>query len=216
MDARFGLTSRRKGSIAETMKLNAVSALLAALGVVALGTACERTPPEKAGDSPGKATMSIYDIQSTTLEGKPAPLSQYRGQVALVVNVASECGYTPQYAGLQRLYERFKAQGFVVLGFPSNDFGKQEPGSPEEIRAFCSSKYRVNFPMFEKAATQAGPEQSPVYAALGRATGSLPEWNFGKYLIGRDGKPVKFYPSQVDPEDAALVKAVEGALAAGS
>lgn len=160
--------------------------------------------------------MSIYDIPSTTLEGKPAPLSQYRGQVALVVNVASECGYTPQYAGLQRLYERFKAQGFVVLGFPSNDFGKQEPGSPEQIRAFCSSKYRVNFPMFEKAVTQAGPEQSPVYAALGRATGSLPEWNFGKYLIGRDGKPVKFYPSQVDPEDAALVKAVEGALAAGS
>ncbi len=160
--------------------------------------------------------MSIYDVESKTLEGKAAALSQYRGQVALLVNVASECGYTPQYAGLQQLYERFKAQGFVVLGFPSNDFGKQEPGSAEEIRAFCSSKYRVDFPMFEKVVTKSGPQQSPVYAALGKATGSLPEWNFGKYLVDRSGKVLKFYPSDVKPEDAALVKAIEGALAAGS
>ncbi|RYZ07144.1 MAG: glutathione peroxidase [Myxococcales bacterium] len=159
--------------------------------------------------------MSIYEIESKTLEGKPAALSQYRGQVALLVNVASECGYTPQYAGLQALYERFKAKGFVVLGFPSNDFGAQEPGSPEEIRAFCSSRYRVDFPMFEKSVTKAGPQQSPVYAALGKATGSLPEWNFGKYLVGRTGKVLKFYPSSVKPEDPALAQAIEGALAEG-
>jgi len=191
----------------------AVSALLAAFGVVALGTACERHPSEKAGAAPEKATMSIYDIESKTLEGKPAALSQYRGQVALIVNVASECGYTPQYAGLQKLYERFKAQGFIVLGFPSNDFGKQEPGSAEQIREFCSSKYRVNFPMFEKVVTKTGPDQSPVYAALERDTGSLPEWNFGKYLVGRDGKVLKFYPSSVEPEAPALVQAIEAALA---
>lgn len=191
----------------------AVTALFTTLG--ALVTACERTPPEKASEV-GKATMSIYEIESKSLEGKPAALSQYRGQVALLVNVASECGYTPQYAGLQKLYERYKAQGFVVLGFPSNDFGRQEPGSAEEIRAFCSSRYRVDFPMFEKVVTKAGPQQSPVYAALGQATGSLPEWNFGKYLVGRNGKVVKFYPSDVKPEDAALVQAIEGALSAGS
>lgn len=198
------------------MNLTAASALVTALGLAALGTACERTPQEKSSAAPGKTTMSIYEIESKTLEGKPAALSEYRGQVALLVNVASECGYTPQYGGLQKLYERFKARGFVVLGFPSNDFGQQEPGSPEQIRAFCSSKYRVDFPMFEKAVTKAGPEQSPVYAALGQATGSLPEWNFGKYLVGRDGKVLKFYPSNVDPEAPALVQAIESALAAGS
>lgn len=158
--------------------------------------------------------MSIYEVESKTLEGKPAALSQYRGQVALLVNVASECGYTPQYSGLQQLYERFKSQGFVVLGFPSNDFGRQESGSAEQIRAFCSSKYRVDFPMFEKVVTKAGPGQSAVYAALGQASGSLPEWNFGKYLVSRSGKVLDFYPSNVPPEDPALVKAIESALAA--
>ncbi|MDF3069451.1 MAG: glutathione peroxidase family protein [Polyangiaceae bacterium] len=193
----------------------AVTALVATLSAAALFTACERTPPNKASEV-GEANMSIYEIETKTLEGKPASLSEYRGQVALLVNVASECGYTPQYAGLQKLYERFKAQGFVVLGFPSNDFGKQEPGSAEEIRAFCSSRYRVDFPMLEKVVTKAGPQQSPVYAALGKSTGSLPEWNFGKYLVGRNGKVLKFYPSDVKPEDASLVQAIEGALAAGS
>lgn len=189
----------------------AVTALCATL---ALLTACERTPPEKASETPGKVTMSIYEVESKTLEGKPAALSQYRGQVALLVNVASECGYTPQYSGLQQLYERFKSQGFVVLGFPSNDFGRQESGSAEQIRAFCSSKYRVDFPMFEKVVTKAGPGQSAVYAALGQASGSLPEWNFGKYLVSRSGKVLDFYPSNVPPEDPALVKAIESALAA--
>lgn len=193
----------------------AASALLTTLCVSGL-IACERTAPEKKSEAPGRVTVSIYEVESKTLEGKDAALSQYRGQVALLVNVASECGYTPQYAGLQKLYERFKAQGFVVLGFPSNDFGQQEPGSAEQIRAFCSSRYRVDFPMFEKVVTKAGPGQSPVYAALAKATGSLPEWNFGKYLVDRTGKPLKFYPSSVAPEDPALVAAIEAALAAGS
>jgi glutathione peroxidase len=154
----------------------------------------------------------IYAVSTQTLEGDAAPLDRFRGQVTLLVNVASECGYTPQYSGLQRLHERFAARGFSVLGFPSNDFGQQEPGSPETIRAFCSTKYRVTFPMFAKGQTKAGAGQSAVYAALERASGTLPTWNFGKYLIARSGKVLGFYPSKVDPESPELVAAVEAAL----
>ncbi|HWA72950.1 MAG TPA: glutathione peroxidase [Polyangiaceae bacterium] len=155
---------------------------------------------------------NVYSLSVNSLEGKPVPLSEYRGQVSLVVNVASECGYTPQYAGLQRIYEKYKGRGFSVLGFPSNDFGKQEPGSSEEIREFCSTKYRVTFPMFEKVQTKAGPEQSEVYALLGRAAGSLPSWNFGKYLVSRSGEVLKAFPSKVEPESEELVAAIEAAL----
>jgi glutathione peroxidase len=166
------------------------------------------TTPEPAAD--------IYALAAKTLEGQPAPLSQYRGQVTLLVNVASACGYTPQYAGLERVYTKYKDKRFAVLGFPSNDFGRQEPGSPEQIREFCVSKYRVDFPMFEKVQTKKGPGQSEIYAALERSSGALPEWNFGKYLISRSGKVLKFYPSKVEPEDAALLRDIEAAIAAGA
>lgn len=158
--------------------------------------------------------VDIYTLSVKTLESRPAPLAQYRGQVTLLVNVASACGYTPQYAGLQRVYTKYKGQGFAVLGFPSNDFGKQEPGSPEEIREFCVSKYRVDFPMFEKVQTKAGPGQAEIYAALERGAGALPAWNFGKYLISKSGKVLKFYPSKVEPEDAQLLADIEAAIAA--
>lgn len=154
----------------------------------------------------------VYAVSTTTLEGEPSPLERYRGKVSLLVNVASECGYTPQYAGLQRIHERYGAQGFTVLGFPSNDFGRQEPGSPEQIREFCSSKYRVDFPMFAKAQTKAGAGQSAVYAALHQASGTLPTWNFGKYLVDRQGKVVKFFPSNVEPESPELTAAIEAEL----
>ncbi len=157
--------------------------------------------------------VDFYGAEARTLEGQPAPLAQYRGRVTLVVNVASECGYTPQYAGLQQLHERYEARGLTVLGFPSNDFGRQEPGSAEEIRAFCSSKYRVKFPMFEKVQTKAGAGQSPVYALLEQGAGALPKWNFGKYLVARSGKVVKFFPSDTTPESAELAAAIEAALA---
>jgi len=157
--------------------------------------------------------LDLYTLEARTLEGQAAPLAQYRGRVTLLVNVASECGFTPQYAGLQQLYERYEPRGLTVLGFPSNDFGRQEPGSAEEIRAFCSSKYRVKFPMFEKVQTKAGAGQSPVYALLGQGAGSLPKWNFGKYLVGRSGKVIKFFPSDVAPESAELAAAIEAALA---
>jgi len=163
-----------------------------------------------------KPAPDLYALSVNSLEAKPVALAAYRGQVTLWVNVASACGYTPQYAGLQQIYTKYKAQGFAVLGFPSNDFGRQEPGSATEIREFCSSKYRVDFPMFEKVQTKAGTEQSPVYAALEQGAGVLPSWNFGKYLVSRSGKVLKFFPSNVEPEAPELTQAIESAIAAGA
>lgn len=157
--------------------------------------------------------MSLYQLKSKSLEGEDVALESFAGKVALLVNVASQCGLTPQYSELEALFKKYEAQGFVVLGFPSNDFGRQEPGTSEEIREFCSTKYRITFPMFEKVQTKAGAGQSPVYAALQKATGELPNWNFGKYLVGRDGKIIRYFEPKLTPDDPALVKAIETALA---
>jgi glutathione peroxidase len=157
---------------------------------------------------------SLYRVTTKTLEGQPADLKAFAGKVSLVVNVASRCGYTPQYEGLERLYGQLKDRGFVVLGFPSNDFGGQEPGTAAEIRQFCSLTYNVSFPMFEKVVTKRGTAQSPVYANLHKQSGELPSWNFSKYLVGKDGKVVKYYPTRVTPEDSSLRKDIETALAA--
>ena len=154
---------------------------------------------------------SFYDLKTETLAGKPANLNDYAGKVALVVNVASKCGYTPQYKGLQALYTELAPKGFVILGFPSNDFGGQEPGTAEEIKTFCELNYGVTFPLFSKVVTKPGPEQSPVYSWLGQ-TGNLPKWNFSKYLIGKDGKVIAFYPSSVKPDAPELRAAIEQAL----
>ena len=161
----------------------------------------------------GTAVTSFYDLKTRTLDGKPADLAQYRGSVSLVVNVASFCGYTPQYAGLEKLHREMKGQGVNVLGFPSNDFGEQEPGTAEEIATFCKLTYDVSFPMFEKVVTRSGTGQSPVYAFLGRS-GSLPAWNFSKYVVDRTGRVVAFFPSDVTPEDSRLRGAIAKALAA--
>lgn len=160
--------------------------------------------------------MNIYATNTRTLSGEATSLSQFSGQVTLIVNVASECGYTPQYAGLERLHQRYKAKGFSVLAFPSNDFGGQEPGTPEQIQSFCTTRYGVTFPLFEKVSTKPGPEQASLYAALGAAASALPKWNFSKYLVGRDGQVIAFYPSSVEPEDPKLLAAIESALAATS
>jgi glutathione peroxidase len=133
------------------------------------------------------APASFYDITVKALDGTPGNLAQYKGTVTLVVNVASQCAYTPQYAGLEKLYREMKGKGVTVLGFPSNDFGGQEPGSAAEIQRFCKLNYDVSFPMFEKLVTRRGPEQSPVYAYLGRS-GNLPQWNFAKYVIDRQAR----------------------------
>ena len=157
-------------------------------------------------------TMSFYDLKTKTLAGKPADLSQYRGTVSLVVNVASYCGFTPQYKGLEALQREMKGKAFNVLGFPSNDFGEQEPGTAQEIADFCKLTYDVTFPMFEKVVTQ-GPGQSPVYAFLQRS-GHLPQWNFAKYVITKTGQVAAFFPSDVTPEDPRLRGAIAKALAA--
>ena len=156
---------------------------------------------------------SFYDMKTQTLLGKPADLGDYRGKVTLVVNVASYCGYTPQYKGLEALHREMKDKGFAVLGFPSNDFGEQEPGSAQEIATFCKLTYDVTFPMFEKVVTKAGRDQSPVYSYLG-ATGHLPAWNFAKYVVGKDGRVRAFFPSDVTPEDPALRRAIADAMKA--
>ena len=159
------------------------------------------------------APASFYDMKTQTLLGKPADLGDYRGKVTLVVNVASYCGYTPQYQGLERLHRDLSPKGFAVLGFPSNDFGEQEPGSPQEIADFCRRTYDVTFPMFAKVSTMAGASQSPIYRFLG-TSGNLPSWNFAKYVIGKDGKVAAFFPSDVTPEAPELRAAIAKALAA--
>ena len=186
------------------------SLILLGLGVA--GAVFLTTTMTHAQNPAGTSASSLYDLQTTTLNGKPAPLSAYKGKVTLVVNTASQCGYTPQYAGLQKLHDAMKDNGFSVLGFPSNDFGGQEPGAAEEIATFCQRNYGVTFPMFSKLVTKAGTDQSPIYSYLG-ASGNLPAWNFSKYLVGKDGKVKAFFPSKVTPDDPQLRKAIDAALA---
>ena len=142
----------------------------------------------------------------------PQDLCQYSGKVALVVNTASFCGYTNQYEGLEGLYAKYQTKGLVVLGFPSNEFGKQEPGDSKQIAEFCFNTYGVKFPMFVKSSVK-GPEVNPLHAALIKATGSTPKWNFHKYLIDRKGNVIAAYPSDTAPNDKKLVADIKKALA---
>jgi glutathione peroxidase len=145
------------------------------------------------------------------LDGKPKSLCQYSGRVLLVINTASRCGFTRQYEGLEKLQDRFGARGLTVLGFPSNDFGNQEPGSDKDIAQFCSMTYGVKFPMFSKTSV-AGSRKHPFYADLSRISGVEPAWNFHKYLIARDGSTIASFSSSVAPESAELIAAIEAAL----
>jgi glutathione peroxidase len=149
-----------------------------------------------------------------TIDGKPVDLASYKGKVVLIVNVASRCGATPQYAGLQKLYDTYKDKGLVVLGFPANDFGAQEPGSDAQIAEFCSSKYQVTFPMFSKI-TVKGPNKASLYKTLTESADPQGEvgWNFEKFLVGKDGLIVGRFKTSVQPDDQKLVAAIEAALA---
>lgn len=159
-------------------------------------------------------TPSIYGIKAASIEGKETALESYRGKVLLIVNVASKCGYTSQYEGLQQLYSQYATRGLEVLGFPSNDFGGQEPGTEAEIKGFCSSKFGVTFPMFSKVAVL-GTEQHPLYRFLTQSTGGAAvAWNFEKFLVDRAGSVIKRYPSRVSPSDSGLVADIEKALGA--
>lgn len=213
----------------------------AALGVaVAFATGCKGSevakapeaapesaapePPVEAAKGPSPAgapasvsgseasVASVHTLTMKRLDGTDASLGTWAGQVLLVVNTASKCGYTPQYEGLQQLHAKYAPRGFAVLGFPSNDFGDQEPGTSEEIAQFCTSIYAVNFPMFEKTKT-IGQDRSALYALLSEAHGA-PKWNFHKYLVDKHGKPVKAWPSAVEPSSPEIASAIEAQLAA--
>ena len=147
----------------------------------------------------------------TLLDEKPTSLCGYAGKVVLVVNTASYCGFTPQYEGLEKLYARYAARGFTILGFPSGDFGNQEKANNKEIAEFCYNTYGVKFPMFAKTSVK-GPEANPLHTMLIKTTGQEPKWNFTKYLIDRNGKVIEHYPSKVTPEDKQLVSRIEQAL----
>ena len=184
-----------------------------ALAVVTAAVIASMPLAARQSAPPAGQAQSFYDLATETLDGKPGNLAQYKGKVSLVVNVASKCGYTPQYEGLESLQREMKGKGFNVLGFPSNDFGEQEPGTAQEIATFCRLTYDVTFPMFEKVVTMRGAGQSPIYGFLGRS-GRLPAWNFTKYVIDKQGKVVAFFESQVTPEDPRLRAAIAKALAA--
>ncbi|HEX9164363.1 MAG TPA: glutathione peroxidase [Gemmatimonadales bacterium] len=158
--------------------------------------------------------MNLYDIPVATLDGQPGSLAPWRGQVLLIVNVASRCGFTPQYAGLEQLYRRFRERGFAVLGFPCNQFGQQEPGSEADIREFCSLTYDVTFPLFAKVDVN-GPDAHPLYRHLRRERPGLLgteaiKWNFTKFLVGRDGTVLRRYAPGDTPE--AIAGDIEAAL----
>ena len=164
----------------------------------------------------GASAASIYDFTMNSIDGKPTPLSQFKGKVVLLVNVASRCGFTPQYTGLEALYEQYKDRGFVIVGFPANNFGGQEPGTNEEIKTFCKSKYSVTFPMMAKVSVK-GDDQTPLYQYLTSATddpqfaGDI-KWNFTKFLISRDGKIANRFEPKTTPEDPQVTAAVEQEL----
>ena len=189
----------------KTVGVILASALIAAATLVVVSPVAAQQPT-------GGTVTSFYDLKTMALDGKPGNLGQYKGKVSLVVNVASKCGFTPQYEGLEKLQREMKGKGFNVLGFPSNDFGGQEPGTAQEIATFCRLTYDVTFPMFEKVVTKKGADQSPVYSFLGQS-GNLPAWNFSKYVVDKNGKVVAFFPSAVTPEDPALRAAIAKALA---
>jgi glutathione peroxidase len=162
------------------------------------------------------AASSVHEFTLDALNGTPAPLANFKGKVLLVVNVASQCGYTYQYEALQALYTKYKDQGFVIAGFPANNFGGQEPGSNAEIGAFCKSKFGVTFPMYSKISV-AGKDKAPLYQFLtdktaNPKTGGEIQWNFTKFLVDRDGKVIARFEPAVEPQSKEVVSAVEAAL----
>jgi glutathione peroxidase len=174
------------------------------LAVTVSPTAAQAATPE--------ACPAILNHKFSRLQDDaPQNLCQYAGKAVLVVNTASYCGFTSQYEGLEKLYQRYQKSGLVVLGFPSNNFGQQEPGSAKQIADFCYNTYGVKFPMLSKTEV-VGPEQHPFFSALSKASGSAPKWNFHKYLIDRNGKVVASFSSMVAPTSPDLIKAVDKAL----
>jgi len=188
---------------------HSIVALLLAGAAFCAGNALAQVPAGEGGSCPALLDHEFNRLQT----GQPETLCQYRGKVLLIVNTASYCGYTHQYEGLEALYRKYKDRGLVVLGFPSNDFGAQEPGSNREIAQFCRLTYGVQFPMFEKTSV-ASLKANPLYVELAARTGETPKWNFHKYLIDRNGNPAATFASKVEPDNSELVGVLEKLLAA--
>jgi glutathione peroxidase len=163
------------------------------------------------------ADKTVYDFKLNSIDGQPAPLANFKGKVVLIVNVASRCGYTPQYTALESVYEKYKDRGLVIVGIPANNFGSQEPGTNQEIKTFCSSKYHVTFPMMAKVSVK-GSDKTPLYQFLtdktaNPQTGGEIEWNFTKFLVGPDGRVITRFESKVEPDSPEVTAAIEKALA---
>jgi len=188
------------------LSLSLLTAAAASLGMVASADAASRS-----GAKP--APRTVHDFSAVTIDGAAQPLSAYKGKALLIVNTASRCGYTPQYEGLEALYQKYRDRGFVLLGFPANNFMGQEPGSNAEIKAFCSTKYRTTFPLFAKISVK-GNEIHPLYAYLTRDSGFKGDvsWNFNKFLVAPDGKVVARFGSGTDPLAKELTKKLEAVL----
>lgn len=192
--------------------IGGTAAVLIALGG-AVGYA--KFVPEATPPLAHAGKLSAWDFKLTAIDGEPLPMSKYKGQVVLLVNSASKCGYTPQYDGLQKLHLDYQPRGFTVLAVPSGDFLGQEFGSNKEISGFCQTKFGIRFPMTEKAHV-IGPQAIPIYrwAAARLGADNTPKWNFHKYLIGRDGRLIAAFPSKIEPTDATVKTAIEAALKA--
>ena len=188
------------------------SRLAAALVLVGTFGSAAQAQTAAPAASPASCPALLQQSFNRLQDDKPQALCQYAGKVLMVVNTASYCGFTVQYEGLEALYAKYASRGLVVMGFPSNDFGQQEPGDSKQIAELCYNTYAVKFPMFDKTPV-VGKAANPLFAALTKATGQAPGWNFHKYLIGRDGRPLASFASQVKPNDAALVAGIEKALA---
>ena len=176
--------------------------------VSSLFATCSQAQERPKNAAPAASAMSFYDFELTSLDGKPVSLATFKGKKVLLVNTASKCGYTPQYAALEKLYEQYKDKNVVVLGFPANNFMAQEPGKNEDIKTFCTKNYGVTFPMFEKIDV-VGKHQHPLYKwlstkALNGWNADEPSWNFCKYLVNEKGELVAFFPSKIDPLDAKI------------
>jgi glutathione peroxidase len=198
----------RRQPIALAMNLHLLLPAAALLALLASASA----PAQQTTSSQANACPPLLDHEFSRLQtGKPESLCQYRGKVLLIVNTASYCGYTHQYEGLEAMYRKYKDRGLVVLGFPSNDFGAQEPGSNKEIAEFCRLTYGVQFPMFEKSSVK-NLQSNPLYSELREKTGQVPKWNFFKYVIDRNGRPAGAFASAVEPDNRDLTSLVEKLL----
>ena len=200
-------------TVAPSLRAWMLSAVLVGAGG---GTAWAQAVPSQGAAQVPSASACPALLNQTfprLQDEKPQSLCQYSGKVILVVNTASYCGFTSQYKGLEALYAKYKGQGLVVLGFPSNDFGQQEPDSGKQIAEFCANTFGVKFPMFAKSSVK-GPQANPLFAELTRLSGTSPKWNFYKYLIARDGRTVEAYNSLTSPDSRSLVTDIERALAA--